>query len=158
MTDTIPDQYNYHIPQRANKIFLVCLTRPTPRAAQRQRLWDHGCSHEELGASLRGCICTSPSGVQGRSAEHVAAPAKRRPSGTATSHCHMPLPPPCSSGSPSKHVLDNHTERGCPMPRTSRGLEESSLLLSQGAPGRFHSGFTPIGLYRGVLLCLRGAS
>lgn len=77
-----------------------------PRWAQRQWLRDHRCSHEELGASLRGCICTSTSWVQGTNAEHVAAPAKRHPSGTATSHCHhrVPLglhPSTCSTSTPS---------------------------------------------------------
>lgn len=31
-----------------------------PSSAQRQWLWDHGSSRGELGASLRGCPCTSP--------------------------------------------------------------------------------------------------
>lgn len=37
MTDTIPDQPHCHTPRSTNKIFLVCLTRPTPRSARRQR-------------------------------------------------------------------------------------------------------------------------
>lgn len=67
-------------------------------------------------------------------------------------HCHIPLPPPCSSGSPSKHMLNNHTERGCPVPGISSGLEQSS---SRAAVPRC-SGTLPLGIYthRGLGRCI----
>lgn len=36
MTDTIPDQSHCHTPRSTNKVFLVCLTRLTPRSARGQ--------------------------------------------------------------------------------------------------------------------------